>query len=291
MGSIVIIPKCCTPEYASENKDINLNMLNSLTNSVQKEEKSNKYESNNNIVINKKLLKNYHLSNNKTDSKGSYMINNNESNIKNDGLNNLLTQANKINNQKENTCKTYLSLTGELFNDEEIIIDPGGIINCCNKKNTCMTIFGTKNDYKDDINENIDYYINFGEIDITGGKVNKSRKNNKVFKIDFEPSSNNYSITFLNDKSILYLKITEDIYFIPNKEYYIILGTVFLVVFVRAKNDKESILKISVEIDSKKSHKYKYKKEQCPIHLGRSNADIVIQQKSISKVHGKFDFK
>ena len=79
-------------------------------------------------------------------------------------------------------------------------------------------------------------------------------------------------------------------FFDDDKEYYLILGDIFLTVGVKKSlNSNEKIINIKVEIEDEKPKKYSFKRKDIPIKIGRVNSNINIPKPSISKTHGIID--
>ncbi len=203
--------------------------------------------------------------NNKYKSQQSKKIisyNNNQ--IKNKSLKNL--------DENNNEPKTKLILSGELFDNKIVEINKNGMKNSLRKKNDGISIFGIKNN-----NNNIhiyDYNLNLKNNEITG----------KIFKIFYDRNIKAYILKFINSSMILYYKINDLVYFYIEKDYYLIVGDIFLTINIKKYNDKKQI-NIQVEVENEKSKKYTFNQEEMPIKIGRSNCNINIQRNSISKIH------
>lgn len=184
--------------------------------------------------------------------------------------------------------KVKLKLSGELFCNNTLLIDKYGLKNSLKKKLDGFTSFGIKN--KGEINKihnSYDYIFEQNIID----RINKNRKHNssKVFDILLDKKEKVYVLFFTHSSLLLYYKINDKLALEPDKDYYLILGSIFL-----SLNIKKSIkikINIEIELESEKSKKYIFELHDMPIKIGRSNCSINIQKSSISKLHAIIYFE
>ena len=239
---------------------------------------------------------------------------NNESNIKNstDDINNmnsnikieLAKKTEKVsmqdlniisdNNQKNNDEETgsKLLLSGELFFQKELIINIHGLKNSLRKKTDNIVFFGLKEcmDYKG--NSFNDYIINYkSKYDEMGDEVMNSNTG-RIFKIYFNKKLKEYMLYFMHSSLLLYYKINNFIYFDPGKDYFLILGSIFLTVYVEKNltSTKDKIINILVELENEEPKRYTFNQNQTPITIGRLNCEVVIPKSSVSKHHSVIEF-
>ena len=239
---------------------------------------------------------------------------NNESNIKNstDDINNmnsnikieLAKKTEKVsmqdlniildNNQKNNDEETgsKLLLSGELFFQKELIINIHGLKNSLRKKADNIVFFGLKEcmDYKG--NSFNDYIINYkSKYDEMGDEVMNSNTG-RIFKIYFNKKLKEYMLYFMHSSLLLYYKINNFIYFDPGKDYFLILGSIFLTVYVEKNltSTKDKIINILVELENEEPKRYTFNQNQTPITIGRLNCEVVIPKSSVSKHHSVIEF-
>ena len=198
----------------------------------------------------------------------------------------------RINNIEEIfqlNIKTKLILSGELFLNEIIEIDKFGMKNGLRKKHDGNSIFGIKNN-NDNTNQCIyDYLIDLkNEENIS--HLNKKLNIGKVFEIFLDKKDKIYVLYFSHSSLLLYYKIKNSLFFDEDKEYYLILGDIFLTIEVKPSfNSNEKIINIKVEIEDEKPKKYSFERKDIPIKIGRVNSSINIPKNSISKTHGIID--
>ena len=255
--------KCAYPNENVSNKDQNISICN------------NTLQMNNSNFIKKNL-------NNNAKPYNYNIIN--ELRHKNSIIN-----YNKIGNinLKENIfdIKTKIIFFGDLFSNDIIEINKFGMKNGLRKKNDGLSIFGIKENNNINL-ENIniyDYYFDLGKFE---------EKNNNlsgiVFEIYINKKTKNYTLYFLHNSLILYYKIHNNFYFDIDKDYYLILGDIFLSIIV--KTNQEKIIYIQTEIENEEPKKYSFKSKDMPIKIGRVNCQINIKRPSISKLHSIIDF-
>ena len=194
-------------------------------------------------------------------------------------------------NQEEKVTEmgSKLLLSGELFFWKEIIIQTNGIKNSLRKEKDDHVFFGIKNKsnyagamFNDLI---INFFWHQEDVDIV--ETNTGR----VFEIYYNKMTKDYSLKFIHPNLMLYYKINNFVYFNTGKEYYLFLGSVFIIINVKKTSPIEKTIVVQVEIENNKPTKYSFSQNQVPIKIGRiSNSDIPIFHSSISKRHAIIEF-
>ena len=194
-------------------------------------------------------------------------------------------------NQEEKVTEmgSKLLLSGELFFWKEIIIQTNGIKNSLRKEKDDHVFFGIKNKsnyagvmFNDLI---INFFWHQEDVDIV--ETNTGR----VFEIYYNKMTKDYSLKFIHPNLMLYYKINNFVYFNTGKEYYLFLGSVFIIINVKKTTPIEKTIIVQVEIENNKPTKYSFSQNQVPIKIGRiSNSDIPIFHSSISKRHAIIEF-
>ena len=193
----------------------------------------------------------------------------------------IVSKSNLNYNNNEKYEKTKIILLGQLFSNKVIEIDQKGMKNSLKENNNENVIFGiTGEDKSDKVLYDCNLYLN--------GKENKEK--GKVFKIYFDNTKKNYILYFIHNSLILYYKINDYIYFDIDKDYYLILGDVFLNIYIKKLNIKEKQIIIQVEIENEKVKKYTFNQNEMPIKIGRIKCNINIERNSISKIHGFINY-
>jgi hypothetical protein len=201
----------------------------------------------------------------------------------------VFSRINNIEDIFQLNIKTKLILSGELFLNEIIEIDKFGMKNGLRKKHDGNSIFGIKNN-NDNTNQCIyDYLIDLkNEENIS--HLNRKLNIGKVFEIFLDKKDKIYVLYFSHSSLLLYYKIKNSLFFDEDKEYYLILGDIFLTIEVKPSfNSNEKIINIKVEIEDEKPKKYSFERKDIPIKIGRVNSSINIPKNSISKTHGIID--
>ena len=183
-----------------------------------------------------------------------------------------------------------LILTGDLFFNKIIEIDKFGMKNSLRQKNDGITIFGYKDDHTMSNEPLFDYYL-----DLKIAKKEKSHKRHtrqgEVFEIFLDKKEKVFFLYFMHSSLLLYYKINNNIFFDSDKDYYLILGDIFLTINVKKSiNSNEKIINIQVEIEDEKPKKYTFEQKEVPIKIGRTNCTINIPKQSISKLHSIIEF-
>lgn len=298
--------KCCNQNGESYKGDIdvdkkNLEKSSSLNRDDIKNEnkiiKTKSQQSSRNSSLNKSknggggnsppYIDQYASTNNRT----SQVLNATSSNKnRNNSITNNLIQNKNLYNNFEDYClepKTKLILTGDLFFNNIIEIDKYGMKNGLRQKKDGIAVFGLKND-DDNCNRNFyDCLLNLQNIDDNNNGLIRS---GKVFKINFDKKEKGYILYFFHNSLILYYKINNLVYFDIDKDYYLILGDIFLTISVKILDTNENQISIQTEIENEKPKKYIYMQTDMPIKIGRLNCNVNIPKPSISKVHSIINF-
>jgi len=200
-----------------------------------------------------------------------------------------LVLINQNQEEKVNEIGSKLLLSGELFFWKEIIIQTNGIKNSLRKEKDDHVFFGLKNksNYAGILYN--DFIINFfwHQDDAEVIETNTGR----VFEIYYNKKTKDYTLKFLHPNLILYYKINNFVYFNTGKEYYLLLGNVFMTINVRKSSPIEKTIIIQIEIENNKPVKYSFNQNQTPIKIGRiNNSEIPIFSTSISKRHGIIEY-
>ena len=185
--------------------------------------------------------------------------------------------------------KTKLVLSGDLFSNETIEINKYGMKNGLRQKNDGLTIFGLKENIDIPNIHSCDYYFSdFEKID-----ENENRKiTGKVFEIYLNKKDKKYTLYFLHNSLILYYKIKNDVLLNLDKDYFLILGDIFLTVHIkRNSSNNQKMIHIQADFENEKPKKYVFSPSETPIKIGRVNCQVEIKKPSISKLHSIIDYK
>jgi hypothetical protein len=177
--------------------------------------------------------------------------------------------------KKDLEPNTKLILTGDLFYNKNIEVNQNGMLNSLRKKNDNVAIFGIEGSKENSDDNSYDFNLNFPT----------NNEGGKIFKIYFDKIKKCYILYFLHNSLILYYKITDYVYFDINRDYFLILGEIFLTINVRQINPKEKNINIQIEIENEKAKEYTFSQNDMPIKIGRVNCNINISKNSISKTH------
>jgi hypothetical protein len=185
--------------------------------------------------------------------------------------------------------KTKLVLSGDLFSNETIEINKYGMKNGLRQKNDGLTIFGLKENIDIPNIHSCDYYFSdFENID-----ENENRKiTGKVFEIYLNKKDKKYTLYFLHNSLILYYKIKNDVFLNLDKDYFLILGDIFLTIHIkRNSSNNQKMIHIQADFENEKPKKYVFSPSETPIKIGRVNCQVEIKKPSISKLHSIIDYK
>ena len=184
----------------------------------------------------------------------------------------------------ENGSKLLIS--GELLFYKEIIIQTYGLKNTRRKQSDDHVYFGLKNQ------KNPSSCFHYNDIIINYVSCEQTESvettTGRVFEIFYNKTSKDYTLKFLHPNLILYYKINNYVYFNTGKEYYLLLGNVFITINVIKNSPMEKAIVIQIENEN---NNYTFNQNQTPIKIGRTNNnDLPIYSQSISKRHGIIEF-
>ena len=183
--------------------------------------------------------------------------------------------------------KTRLKLTGELFANKTLEIDKFGLKRSLKKKLDGIISFGIKGQDESISNNKYDYIFEPNVVQ----KINKKRKHNdgKVFDILLDKREKIFVLFYSHPSLLLYYKITNKLNLECDKDYYLILGSIFL--SINIKKSLKVKINIEVELENEKSQKYSFEIKDLPIKIGRSHCNINIPKPSVSKLHSSIDYE
>ena len=199
-------------------------------------------------------------------------------------LNDLVLTLKNTDEIHENGSKLLIS--GELLFYKEIIIQTYGLKNTRRKQSDDHVYFGLKNQ------KNPSSCFNYNDIIINYVSCEQTESvettTGRVFEIFYNKTSKDYTLKFLHPNLILYYKINNYVYFNTGKEYYLLLGNVFITINVIKNSPMEKAIVIQIENEN---NNYTFNQNQTPIKIGRTNNnDLPIYSQSISKRHGIIEF-
>ena len=179
--------------------------------------------------------------------------------------------------------KLKLKLSGELFMNKKLTIDKYGLKHSKKKELNGITSFGIS-----DHNNNLyDYIFDNNIIQ----KISKSNKYNKgkVFDILLDRNEKKYVLYYLHDSFLLYYKINNKLNLELDKDYFIILGNVFMTINII--NSKKLKIYIEIKFESEKTKKYSFEMKDAPITIGKEDCSINIPKSSISKINSSIAYE
>ena len=144
-----------------------------------------------------------------------------------------------------------MKITGELFANKTLEIDKYGLKRSLKKKLDGIVSFGIKVQGESSTNYKYDYIFEPKVVE----KINKKRKHNagKVFDILLDKNEKRFVLFYTHPSLLLYYKINNKLNLECDKDYYLILGSIFLSI-----NIKKSLkIKINIEIELKKKKEKK----------------------------------
>ena len=199
-------------------------------------------------------------------------------------LNDLVLNLKNTDEIHENGSKLLIS--GELLFYKEIIIQTYGLKNTRRKQSDDHVYFGLKNQ------KNPSSCFHYNDIIINYVSCEQTESvettTGRVFEIFYNKTSKDYTLKFLHPNLILYYKINNYVYFNTGKEYYLLLGNVFITINVIKNSPMEKAIVIQIENEN---NNYTFNQNQTPIKIGRTNNnDLPIYSQSISKRHGIIEF-
>jgi hypothetical protein len=188
------------------------------------------------------------------------------------------------------SIKTTLKLSGELFCNKILEINKFGLKNSIKKVQDGIISFGIKHQ-DEPPNNNIKYKFDYILEEKIINKINKKQKHNsgKIFDILLDKKDKNFVLFYAHSSLLLYYKIKNKLNLEYDKDYYLILGSIFL--SINIKKSLKIKINIQVELENEKSQKYSFEIKDMPIKIGRSHCTINIQKPSISKLHGSIDYE
>jgi hypothetical protein len=286
---------------SSDKQNITLNNLNlDKSQKIINGEDFNNYSNKviNNNIINNNIIK---ITNNNN------FLNMNQKDI---GYISFCGQSN-INKSHISSKASNLQLSGNLFFNQHLTISQNGFENSLRNKNEFPIYFGTEaivgkngvpfNDYivnlnqkkkikqklENNINNDNENNDNNNEKEI---KENENIKGGRLFQILYDKNKNEYILNFIHKSLILYYRINNNpVYLDYDKEYYLILGNVFLSILIKIINEKKNIC-VKVETEDQKAEKANFEDEK-KLLIGRGNTcDIEIDKQCISKIHSSIEY-
>ena len=179
-------------------------------------------------------------------------------------LNDLVLNLKNTDEIHENGSKLLIS--GELLFYKEIIIQTYGLKNTRRKQSDDHVYFGLKNQ------KNPSSCFNYNDIIINYVPCEETESvettTGRVFEIFYNKTSKDYTLKFLHPNLILYYKINNYVYFNTGKEYYLLLGNVFITINVIKNSPMEKAIVIQIENEN---NNYTFNQNQTPIKIGRTN--------------------
>ena len=292
MQNVIPCLHCCNPKYNLTNEEIINTSIISPINSNNTNKNNINIESNQTTKINNNNPFNLIISIPIKDNKISPRfidngILNNENEVISSKLskketfktkNSLISFSNfpiqniQINKIEENKIiGPKLLCTGELFFNQEIIINTEGMINSLRQKNDGQCFFGTKKvlDYRG-ISYN-DFIINF------------------QFSGETQKKSKDYYLHVIHDSIIIYYEINNPVYLENDKDYYLLIGNIFIVIFTKKIGTKKGF-DFEIENEDGNNEIFSFTEDDVPISIGRSNCKIIIPKESISKDHAEIGY-
>ena len=189
------------------------------------------------------------------------------------------------NNEKNRNIGPKLLCSGELFFNKEIIINSNGMIDGLRQKNDGQVFFGNKviSDYRG-INYN-DFIINFQFNE----EKEKKTSTGRIFNIYYKKKTNDYYLHVIHDSTIIYYEINNFVYFDNEKDFYLLIGNVFVTIITKKVGNKKGI-DIEIENEEDNNILLSFMEEETPISIGRSNCKVIIPKESVSKYHAEICF-
>jgi hypothetical protein len=211
----------------------------------------------------------------------------------NSKINSSVINCNKVNSTLDDNIiniNKKLILTGDLFYNKIIEIDKYGMKNSLRQKNDGVTIFGYIDDNSISNEPLFDFYLDLKTVKKENNNK-RYKKHGKVFEIILDRKEKVFLLYFMHNTFLLYYKINDNLSFEYDKDYFLILGDIFMTIDAKKSiNTNEKIINIQVEIEDEKPKKYTFEQKDVPIKIGRSNCTINIPKQSISKLHSIIDF-
>ena len=186
-------------------------------------------------------------------------------------------------NSKNININTKLKLTGELFSNKKLIIDKCSLKSSMKKESNGIISFGIS--YTND--SIYDYILDKH----TAEKIDKNKKynNSKIFEIFLDMNEKIYVLYFIHNSFLLYYKINEKLNLDFDKDYYIIIGKIFM--SIKIKKSKKLKINIEIKAENEKKKKYSFELKDLPIKIGKENCSINIPKLSTSKIHSCINYE
>ena len=178
--------------------------------------------------------------------------------------------------------KLKLKITGELFLNKKLLIDKYGLKHSKKKEVNCVTSFGIS----EQENNLYDYIFDNNII----SKISKNNKYNKgkVFEILLDKNEKKYMLFYSHNSFLLYYKINNKINLELDRDYFIILGKVFMTINII--NSKKLKIYIEVKNENEKTKKYSFEMKDIPIKIGKENCNINIPKLSLSNINSYINY-
>lgn len=147
--------------------------------------------------------------------------------------------------RESSMLSSKLLISGELFWNKSIIIDHFGMQNGLRKKQDGQAYFGLSNskDYTGT-------YLNDLVLNFTCGKATSANSTGRVFDISFQKKTNDYQLYMIHSSLMLNYYIENYFYFEYEREYFMMLGKVFMTFSTRKKDKMYEIYHIYYVINT-----------------------------------------
>lgn len=177
-----------------------------------------------------------------------------------------------------------LVLSGELFWNKDITIDPLGLKMGKRKKRDGITVFGTGAVGKNEGHYKNDFVINV--------KNEYNKESSSYFMISYEKGEDKFYISKINEQVQLAHLIDYDYFLDVNCAHSFIIGKIKVDLLITPSPDNQSLNQYEFKVYEKndKVIRYIFTNKELPITIGRSNSRINIKNSSISKIHAAIDF-
>ena len=182
-------------------------------------------------------------------------------------------------NENFKNINTKLKLTGELFSNKKLIIYKCSLKQSMKKESNGIISFGIS--YTN--NSIYDYILDKNIAE----KIDKNKKynNNKLFDIFLDQNEKVYMLYFMHNSSLLYYKINEKLNLDFDRDYYFIIGKIFM--SIKIKNSKKLKINIEFKPENDKTKKYIFELKDLPIKIGKKDCTINIPSISGSKLQSQ----
>lgn len=182
-------------------------------------------------------------------------------------------------NENFKNINTKLKLTGELFSNKKLIIYKCSLKQSMKKESNGIISFGIS--YTN--NSIYDYILDKNIAE----KIDKNKKynNNKLFDIFLDQNEKVYMLYFMHNSLLLYYKINEKLNLDFDRDYYFIIGKIFM--SIKIKNSKKLKINIEFKPENDKTKKYIFELKDLPIKIGKKDCTINIPSISGSKLQSQ----